>query len=159
MKKFKNHTVQEYCDVLALKTPTPGGGSAAALVGATATALISMVGRYSQGKAKPKQIERRINSTIVKSEKIRQRFIELIDLDAEVYLKVVQARKGTDAQKKKAQKESRKVPIEVCKLCHQAIDLTAVLVEDGNPYLLSDVEVASEMLLASFNSALATLRS
>ena len=43
MKRYKIHTLQEYLEVLSQRTPVPGGGSAAALVGSLGAALISMV--------------------------------------------------------------------------------------------------------------------
>ena len=88
----------------------------------------------------------------------RKRLEELIDLDAQAYLKVVRARKGTPKQKREALKQARAVPLEVCKLCYKGIQMTPYLIEKGNKYLISDVEVAAECLMASFNSAMINVR-
>ena len=153
MKKYKHHTLKEYLDCLSARTPVPGGGSAAALTAALGASLISMVAEYSQGKTTVKSIEHKIQRTIKKSQEIRDRLLTLVDQDAEAYLKVAATRKGPARERNKALRESRKVPFEVCRLCYQAIQLTPFLVQKGNQYLLSDVEVSVEMLLAAFKSA------
>lgn len=43
MTEIKDNSLQNYLDTLASKSATPGGGSAAALMGAQAAALTSMV--------------------------------------------------------------------------------------------------------------------
>ncbi|MFM8341954.1 MAG: cyclodeaminase/cyclohydrolase family protein, partial [Methylomonas sp.] len=43
MSEIKQQSLQTYLELLASKQATPGGGSAAALMGAQAAALVSMV--------------------------------------------------------------------------------------------------------------------
>jgi formiminotetrahydrofolate cyclodeaminase len=153
MKKFKYHTLSEYLDVLSKKTPVPGGGSAAALVAATGAALISMVADYSMRQGRSKGVDGRIRAVRKQSEQIRKRLLELVDLDAQGYLKVVKARGKTASARRKAKQEAAKAPREVCRLCYQAVALMPCLVENGNPYLISDIKVAAETLYAGFNAA------
>ncbi len=138
---------------MSKKTPVPGGGSAAALTAATGAALISMVANYSRGKSKSKRIEDKISSILKQNEKIRKRLLALVDLDAQAYLGVVKARTASPQVKKRASMKAAKVPHEVCQLCYEAIQLTSYLVKNGNQYLVSDIEVAVEMLQAAFNAA------
>ena len=154
MKPFKHHTLKEFSDTLSLKTPVPGGGSAAALVGVLGVSLISMTANYSRGKGLSKLDEKKIRDILAKSEKIRKRILELVDLDARAYLGVVKTRQARPAVKKKALKKAREVPFEVAQLCYSALELTPYLVRKGNKHLLSDVRVAAELLLAAFRSAL-----
>lgn len=126
----------------------------AALSAALSCALLSMVGHYSLGKGKSITVENKIRSAIKLADTLRVRLTQLVDLDAKAYLKVVAARKKTSAQKKKALKEAQKIPWEVTRLCFKAIDLAPVFVKHGNIYLISDVEVAVELLYAAFNSAM-----
>ena len=158
MKKFKDHTVKQYLDALSIKVPVPGGGSAAALSAAIGVGLISMVANYSKGKSSSKRVELRIKSILQKSEKIRKRLLALVDLDAEAYMKVVESRKASDKVKKAALKKAAGVPLEVSKLCYSAIQLTPFLVKEGNKYLVSDVEVAVELLFSAYKSALINVR-
>ena len=153
MKKYKAHTLQEYLTALSQKTPVPGGGSAAALVGSLGAGLISMTANYSTNRNQPRSVEVKIKTILKKSEIIRKRLLDLVDLDARAYLNVVKSRNIPSDQKKKALRQARAVPQEVCRLCLQAIDLTPFLVLKGNKYLLSDVKVAVEFLSAAFSAA------
>ena len=158
MKKYKDHTLQEYLDVLSKKTPVPGGGSAAALVAATGDALLLMVAHYSKGKSKSKSVENRIQKIIARGAALRRRLVALIDLDAQAYLSVVKARRAGAGVKKLALRRAAGVPREVCRLCYQGVDLLPFLVERGNKHLMSDIEVAAEMLMAAFNAAMINVK-
>jgi len=154
VKKFKNHTLKEYLDVLAKKEPIPGGGSVAALTAALAAGLMSMVARYSLGKASLKRTERKIETVLARTENLRKRLLELVDLDAKAYLKVVRSRGQSPALKMKAKSEARAVPREVGRISYQLLELAPVLVSYGNKYLISDVEMAVELLFAAYKSAI-----
>ena len=154
MKKFKNFRVQDYLTELSATTPVPGGGSAAALTAALGAALIEMVAGYSLGKGLTARDERKVQTLLKKAGTIRQRLQELVDLDAQAYAQVVKTRKSPVPARRRALREAQKVPMEVAKLCYAAVDLTPVLVEKGNRFLLSDVEVALELLSAAFKAAM-----
>ncbi len=154
MAKLKDLTLEQYLNVLAAREPAPGGGSAAALTAALGAGLVSMVTQYSLKKGSPADVEAQLEQALSQSEKMRRRFLELVDLDAEAYLQVVQARKGTEEEKQAAARQAAAVPREIAELCYQTLDLTPLLVAHGNKYLLSDVEVALELLTAAFKSAM-----
>ena len=154
MRKLKDHTVEKYLCLLSDKTPTPGGGSASALTAAVGAALITMAANYSIGKSGSKVVDRRLRKIVEQSVKIRDRLIELIDLDAEAYQNVVAARRADEKIKKAALRQAAKVPAEVAKLCYKAVSLAPYLVEKGNVNLISDVQIAIEMLFSSYKSAM-----
>jgi len=158
VKSYKNHTLKEYLDVLSKKTPVPGGGSAAALSAALGVSLVSMVANYSKDKGDSKAVDNRIKKIIDQCSKLRKRMLELVDLDAKAYLKVVNSKNASLKVKKAALREASKVPLELCKLCYKAVGLTPFLVKKGNKYLISDIEVAVEMLMAAFNSSLINIK-
>ena len=153
MKKFKNHTLDEYVNILSKRTSVPGGGSVAALSGALACGLVLMVAEYSIKKDTLKAKVNRIKSIIKQVSVIKKRFVELVDLDAQVYLKVVKSFKGTEKQKKDSLKQAKNVCLEISKLCYKSVKLMPYLVENGNKNLISDLLVASELFLASYNSS------
>ncbi|MFA5088423.1 MAG: cyclodeaminase/cyclohydrolase family protein [Candidatus Omnitrophota bacterium] len=154
MKKYFNYSLRQYADAISLRTPVPGGGSAAALTGCLGAALISMVAQYSQGKSPSPVTEKKIKRLLAKNERIRRRLLELVDEDAQAYLQVTKARRGKKSSLKSALAQARKVPLEVCQLCYSALQLTPFLVKNGNQNLMSDIQVAINLLLAAFQSSL-----
>ncbi len=158
MKKFKDHTLEEYLSRLSAREPVPGGGSAAALSSALGAGLIAMVTRYSLGKGKPQAIEAKLQKTVERADAIRLSLLELVDADAEAYLGVVAARKLDKKAQKAASKKAAQVPKMICQLSYKAVELTPFVVENGNPYLMSDIEVALELLLAGYHSALVMVK-
>jgi len=151
---FKTKTLQEYLDQLSRREPVPGGGSVAALTAALGLGLISMVANYSIGRrANTVAVEKRLAKILAKSELIRRRLLELTSLDSEAYLKVSAARSLDKKAQHQAAREARAVPQEVCKLCFKAVLLTPYLAQKGNSYLLSDLEVALELLMSAFSAA------
>lgn len=151
--KFKGQTLQGYLRALSGREPVPGGGSAAALAGALGVALLEKVARYSVGRGHPPQTDRKIKTIIARSATIKRRLLDCVDRDAQAYMKVVLAKKSNARQKRTALRAARAVPREVCRLCYSAVQLTPFLVRKGSPYLLSDVEVAVELLQAAYQSA------
>ena len=74
-------TLKEYLDALASGKPTPGGGSAAALVGALGTGLLSMVANFTIGREKYKSVEEEIKEGLQNCERIRNRLLALVHED------------------------------------------------------------------------------
>lgn len=153
--KYKNQPIKKYLDDLAKKSPAPGGGSASALAAALGCALLSMAANFTIGKEKYKKHEKEIKKILKASEKLRKRFIELMDLDVEAYSRYANAK--NKKAKEKAKKESQGVVKEIASLCYEAIALCSPVAEKGNIYLLNDVLGSAELLSAGFNSALVNI--
>lgn len=158
MKKFKDHTLEEYLNRLSGREPVPGGGSAAALSSALGAGLIAMVVQYSLGKGKPAAVEAKLRKILIKAEVIRANLLSLVDEDAEAYLGVVAARKLDQKAQRHASKKAAQVPRALCRLSHQAVELTPFVVEHGNPHLISDIEAALELLLAGYHSGIVMVK-
>ena len=75
---FTTYSADAYAQHLAAKEPIPGGGSAAAYVGALAVSLASMAGVYAQGKPAYAQHEDDLAKYITRAGALRQDFMELI---------------------------------------------------------------------------------
>lgn len=158
MARLVDHSLKDYLDDLASLAPAPGGGSAAAYVGALGAGLITMAALYSIGRGKDKAVDGKLRAIKRRSEALRRKLLAAVDTDAAAYQAVVDSRKGTPAQKQRALKKAVAVPRQVAEWCYEAVDLTPYLVENGNKYLISDVEVAAELLLAAFRSAMINVR-
>ncbi|MBO7739805.1 MAG: cyclodeaminase/cyclohydrolase family protein, partial [Oscillospiraceae bacterium] len=85
MTDFANKTCAEFSRVLASKEPVPGGGGAAALVGALGAALAAMVSNLTVGKKKYAEYEEEIKGILQKAEDLRKQLLELMDKDAEAF--------------------------------------------------------------------------
>ncbi len=153
MKQYINYSLKEYMNALAAREPVPGGGSAAALTAAAGTGLLLMAAQYSTGKTGTPAREKKLKQLVKKGRSIKSRLMDLVDLDAVSYLNVVKARKLKAGAQRKALRQAQKVPQEICRLCFDAVEMTPFLVKRGNPNLLSDVEVALELLWSAFRSA------
>lgn len=134
---YIDNPIKKYLEDLGAKLPAPGGGSAAALLGAMGASLINMVCNFTLGKEKYISSEPDISSIIKKSQKIQIRFEELVDLDVEAFI-------AKDTQK------SLDVPLEICSLSFEAAQLCPLLMKKGNINLISDVGCAIESLAAAF---------
>ena len=77
--------VSNFLDELASNSPTPGGGSVAALAGALGAALISMVGNLTIGKKKYEGVEEDFKKIISSSEKLRYELSQLIEEDVKAF--------------------------------------------------------------------------
>jgi len=152
-------SINNYLDDLASKKPAPGGGSAAALVGAVGAALISKVANFTIGKEKYKDVEEEMKGILTQSEALRESLNRLCSEDEKAYKKFSQAiklPKGTERDKKiqDALKEAIAVPFQVCKDAHQAIKLCFPLAQKGNINLITDAGIASILLNDAFKCAL-----
>ncbi len=155
---YRNQSIKKYLDDLAAKKPAPGGGSAAALAAALGASLLSMVANFTVGKDKYKQFEQEIKSSLSKSEKIRKKLLELVDLDVITYNKVAKNKKKSLALYQKSLKEAASVPLEITQNSLEALELCPILEAKGNKYLKSDVQVARELLIAAIHSAVVNVR-
>ncbi|NDF70752.1 MAG: methenyltetrahydrofolate cyclohydrolase, partial [Betaproteobacteria bacterium] len=68
---MKQLPVEGFLDQLASAQPTPGGGSAAAVMGAMGAALVSMVANLTVGKKKYAEVEPQVKDVLAESEKLR----------------------------------------------------------------------------------------
>src|SRR3989454_1623987 len=70
---------------LAGPSPTPGGGSAAALAGALAPALVAMVCRLTTGRKAYAAVQARVAAILQEVEAAQRALRALVDLDAAAY--------------------------------------------------------------------------
>ncbi|MCI0734532.1 MAG: cyclodeaminase/cyclohydrolase family protein [Methylococcaceae bacterium] len=153
----KEQQIQGFLDQLASSASTPGGGGAAAIMGAMGAALVSMVCNLTIGKEKYKAVEDELKTVLDDSEKLRARLTELIQADVEVFDRVMASYgmpKGTDheraarsAEIQAALKAATDVPLECAKASAEVIKLSRSVAEKGNLNVISDAGVA---VLAGF---------
>jgi len=161
--------VSNFLDELASNSPTPGGGSVAALAGALGAALISMVGNLTVGKKKYEDVEEDIKKIISSSEKLRYELSQLIEEDVKVFNNFMSTYKmppkeTEDEKKVRAEKiqealiEAAKVPLRVAYKCLDIMILSEEIAEKGNINVISDAGVAVLMAEAALKSAILNVK-
>src|SRR3982750_3708658 len=78
-------SVRDFSAQLASKQPTPGGGSAAALVGALGAALVSMVCNFTVGREKYADVEEEMQGVLRRSEELRLELEQAVEDDVAAY--------------------------------------------------------------------------
>ena len=141
----------EYLEVLASKTPTPGGGSAAAVYGAIGTALGEMVGNLTSGKKKFAIYEEDVQKILARLSGARMDFIRLEKADEEAFQPLSEAyRMKAETDEEKKEKEERmeeclkaaaKVPMEVMERAVSVMDDIEFLALHGSRLAVSDAGV------------------
>jgi formiminotetrahydrofolate cyclodeaminase len=145
-------SVSGFLDEVASQSPAPGGGSVAALSGALAAGLVSMVCRLTIGKKKYAAVEADMRVVLEKSEKLRGRLTQLIDEDTAAFDAVMAAIKsGTGGEE--ASKKATEVPLETARLALEVAGLGKTVFEKGNRNSLSDAEVSVIMACAAVKGA------
>src|SRR5512144_2965361 len=85
-----------FLDDIAARTPSPGGGSVAAAVGALAAALARMTVEYTAGKKKYAGHEDRLQRLLEELRRAGQMLGELMGEDMAAYERYAAARKSSD---------------------------------------------------------------
>ena len=160
--------INNFLDELASNSPTPGGGSVAALTGALGAGLISMVGNLTIGKKKYEDVEEDIKKIISSSEKLRYELSQLLEEDVKVFnnfMATYKMPKETEDEKKirteKIQEsliEAAKVPLKVAYKCLDILTLSQQVAEKGNINVVSDAGVAALMADAALESAILNVK-
>ena len=163
MSEIKDKSVQFFLDELASKAPTPGGGSAAAVMGATSAALTSMVCNLTIGKAEYARVESDMQSLLIQSESLRAKLTDLIKADVDVFNRLMacyRLPKQTDQEKKArtqeiqvALKEATDIPLNCARACAEAIAMSREAAKNGNINAVSDAGVAVMSGYAGLKSA------
>lgn len=158
-----DRTVTGILDAFASSDPTPGGGSASALAGAMAAALLAMVSGMAKSKTNTPEERTALDSANAEIIPLREQLTALVDRDAGAYDLVVAAYrkpKATDDEKaarkaaiQDAMRVATEIPLETMKACHALLRLQAVVAANGNSNAASDVHVAGLLAHAALNGA------
>lgn len=160
---YLDQPLRSFLEDTASKTPTPGGGSVAALVGSLGAALLCMVGNFTLGKPKFEKVERDVREILKEADKLKEELSGLIQKDIEVYARFSQTsrmpRDTSELKEKRRQalqialKNATQVPLTTAKLALRLLELAQLLVSKGNPNLITDVGVGALLADAALQSA------
>jgi methenyltetrahydrofolate cyclohydrolase len=157
------HTAAEFLDALASAEPTPGGGGAAALMGAMGAALISMVCQLTIGKKGYESVDAPMRALLEKSEALRLRMAAMVAEDARAFDTLMNAYrlpKSSDDEKaarsvaiQSGLKVATEAPLACARAAAEAVRLSAAAVEIGNTNVISDVGAGVLAAQAALRSA------
>lgn len=160
---YLNKPLEEYLADLASAQPTPGGGSAAALSGAMASALACMVARLTLNKADYITVHSEIEMILQHTEQARERFQQLMQADIDAYGQLSACFKmpRTTDQERAARTQAIQaalnsaalVPLEMVELAAQLVQHCQRIAEIGNKNVLSDIAAATALISGAGNGA------
>ena len=161
-------TVDQLSSRLASRDPVPGGGSASALTGALAAALVGMVGELTAGRPDAAAHEGVITDLRTRAGMQVEDLLRLADEDAAAYAQVVSARhlpRETDGERAirratldAAMVTAAEVPLATAEAAAEVLRLAERIAPIGNPNAVSDAGVAAELASAAILGAALNVR-
>ncbi|HEX4151231.1 MAG TPA: cyclodeaminase/cyclohydrolase family protein [Steroidobacteraceae bacterium] len=156
-------SIGEFLDRLASKDPTPGGGGAAAIMGAMGAALVSMVCNVSAGKKGCESVGPELREVCVQSEALRRRLTSMVADDVAAFDELMAAYKlpkdGDENKLRRSQaiqaslKRATEVPLACARDCAGVIRLSRRAGELGYLGVISDAGVGVSAAYAAARSA------
>jgi formiminotetrahydrofolate cyclodeaminase len=164
---IRDRRIAEFLETLGSDSPTPGGGAAAAVTGASGAALIAMVANLTIDKAGYEEAWDRMREILPVVGAGRDELLELADRDAAAFDEVMAAfrmPKETDDEKAARRRAiqlafegAASVPLRVAERAAQMIDLGREAVTLGHDNAASDGLSAAYLLYAAVECAAANV--
>ena len=152
-------TCRKFVEVLASDAPAPGGGGAAALVGAIGTALGNMVGSLTVGKKKYAEVEEEIIALKAKCDALQKELLDQVEADEVNFLPLAKAYgiRKDDPTRDQVMEEATIIacgaPVKIMDLCGEAMEAIAVFAAKGSRLAVSDAGCAAVCVKAAMQAA------
>lgn len=152
-----------FVEMLASAAPTPGGGGAAALVGAVGTALGHMAGNLTVGKKKYADVQEQILALNTKCMWLEKELLDQVQADEQGFLPLAAAYRlpkdapGYDRFMDEAKLEACNVPLKIMALCSEALECIALVAEKGSRLAVSDAGSGAVCCKAAMQAASLTV--
>lgn len=163
MTSFAKLSSDEFLNLLASDAPAPGGGGAAAMSGALAAALSSMVGNLTVGKEKFATQEEDIKVLLSKANSLRGKLLQCADEDAtvfEAFMSSYKMPKNTDEEKvvrtqaiRAAAKKAASIPMEIARGSFAVLQISLEMATIGNPNVITDATCSAILANAALRCA------
>ena len=148
-----------FVEVLASNAPAPGGGGAAALVGALGTALGNMVGSLTVGKKKYADVEAEIIALKAECDALQTELLNQVEADDKGFVPLAKAYgipkddPNRDAVLEDATITACQVPMHIMELCCKSLDAIAVFAAKGSRLAVSDAGCGAVCVKAALQAA------
>jgi len=150
---------RKFVEVLASNAPAPGGGGAAALVGAIGTALGNMVGSLTVGKKKYADVEEEIIALKAKCDQLQKDLLDQVEADEINFVPLAKAYgiPKDDPNRDQIMEEATIIacgaPVKIMDLCGEAMEAIAVFAAKGSRLAVSDAGCAAVCVKAAMQAA------
>ena len=150
---------RRFVEVLASDAPAPGGGGAAALVGAIGTALGNMVGSLTVGKKKYADVEAELLALKARCNALQTELLDQVEADEQGFVPLAKAygipkdNPSREAVLEDATLTACAVPVHIIELCCQALEAIAVFAAKGSRLAVSDAGCAAVCVKAVLQAA------
>ena len=150
---------RRFVEVLASDAPAPGGGGAAALVGAIGTALGNMVGSLTLGKKKYADVQEEIIALKKRCDELQKELLDQVEADDKGFVPLAKAYgipkddPNRDAILEEATVTACAVPMHIMELCCEAIDYISVFAAKGSRLAVSDAGCGAVCCKAALQAA------
>lgn len=158
--------IRSFLTAAASDSPTPGGGSVAALVAALGASMTSMVASLTQG-AKFADVEAQMQALAAEMQRTMQTAETLLEQDMvsfDRYMSALKLPKDTDEQKaartqaiQEATVQATAVPRDLAQLCNAVLRQSLEIAEKANKNVISDLGIAALLAEAAGQSAILTM--
>ena len=158
-ERYTELSCEEFADRLAAREGVPGGGGAAALVGALGVALCSMAGSFTVGKPRYADVEDEVRALMDEAEDVRYRLVELVEEDAEGFAPLAAAYAiprddpGRAEALERATEAAAMAPLAMVGECCRAVTLLERMGERCSRLLASDVACGALLVRAALGAA------
>ena len=157
--KYIEKPVEKFTEELASSAPTPGGGGAAALVGALGIALGNMVAELTVGKPRYMEYEGELRMLMYEAQGIQSGLLHLIEEDAEGFKPLAEAysipKDNPDRASilDEATKGACVAPMAMMHACARALKIIERFKEIGSKLAISDAGCAAVLCKAAMQAA------
>lgn len=160
---FSEMSTAAFIDLVASDAPAPGGGSVAAMIGATGAALTTMVAGLTLGKEKYEAVKPVMEQVIAEGTALRKQLEDAAQKDTDAFnevAKVFDMPKNTDEEKaarKAAMAAGLKActlsPLYIMELSGKVLELTEKVLPEYNTNAASDLGVSAISLRTAIQGA------
>ncbi len=158
-KNYLERPLREFLNDAAGKSPTPGGGSVAALTGALGVSMAQMVLAYTVGKRHFAEHDAELRQAADEFDRAARMFEQLMAEDMAAYERFAAAQKAEDEQEQqRALATAAAVPLEMAALADVFSTRLNKIKAIVNPNLYSDLRVAAILAAAAAEAAAVNVR-
>ncbi|MCB5252230.1 MAG: glutamate formimidoyltransferase [Candidatus Cloacimonetes bacterium] len=161
--RLATKSVTDFCDLLSTDSPTPGGGSVAALCLAMSGALSAMVANLTIDKKGYEKVQDAARKYAPMGQEIKESAIRCVDVDSDAFDSMMEALRLPKKTDEEIAYRNQQIelgtqaaiiaPLNVLRISLRALQLAKEVAKIGNINALSDAGVAALTALAAAKAA------